>query len=155
LLTDRLSMAHGLEMRAPLLDHKLAEFCMTMPADLKIRRGVTKYAMRQAARKLLPDEIVDRRKQGFMFPVAYWMNSKALKDIRRSLLHGPLVNDGWVKASGVERLISEHQQHRADHHVRIWMLLNLDTWFRIYVERQQFQVRSSRLEIQEHAEVKV
>jgi asparagine synthase (glutamine-hydrolysing) len=155
LLADRLSMAHGLEMRAPLLDHELAEFCMTMPAHLKIRRGVTKYAMRQAALKLLPNEIVHRRKQGFMFPVAYWMNSKALKAIRTSLLDGPLVTEGWVEPSGVERLISEHQQHRADHHVRIWMLLNLDTWFRIYVERQQFEVRSSRLEVQEHAEVKV
>ena len=155
LLTDRLSMAHGLEMRAPLLDHELAEFCMTMPAHLKIRRGVTKYATRQAARKWLPADIFNRRKQGFMFPVAYWMNSKALKAIRTSLLHGPLVTEGWIEPSGVERLISEHQQHRADHHVRIWMLLNLDTWFRIYVERQQFEVRSSKLEVQEHAEVKV
>jgi asparagine synthase (glutamine-hydrolysing) len=50
LLTDRLSMVHGLEMRAPFLDHRLAEFCLTMPAHLKIRRGKTKYAMREAAR---------------------------------------------------------------------------------------------------------
>lgn len=137
LLTDRLSMAHGLEMRAPLLDNELAEFCMTMPAHLKIRRGVTKYAIRQAARKWLPADIVDRPKQGFMFPVAYWMNSKALNDIRKSLLHGPLVTEGWVEPSGVNRLVLEHQQHRADHHVRIWMLLNLDTWFRIYVQRKE------------------
>jgi asparagine synthase (glutamine-hydrolysing) len=155
MLTDRLSMAHGLEMRAPLLDHELAEFCMTMPAHLKIRRGVTKYAMRQAARKWLPAEIVDRRKQGFMFPMADWMDSKSLKGIQKSLLQGPLVTAGWVKSSGVERLISEHQRHRADHHVRIWMLLNLDTWFHIYVERQQFEVRSSRLDVQEHGEVNV
>jgi hypothetical protein len=83
------------------------------------------------------------------------MNSKVLNNIRTSLLHGPLVREGWLEPSGVDRLISQHKQHRADHHVRIWMLMNLDTWFRIYVERQQFEVRSSRLEVQEHAEVKV
>jgi asparagine synthase (glutamine-hydrolysing) len=136
LLTDRLSMAHGLEMRAPFLDHRLAEFCLTMPAHLKIHRGITKYAMRQAARKWLPASIIKRPKQGFMFPVAYWLNDKVLEKIRASLLQGPLVTQGWIEPEGVERLVSEHRQKRADHHVRIWMLLNLDAWFRIYVQRE-------------------
>jgi asparagine synthase (glutamine-hydrolysing) len=136
LLTDRLSMAHGLEMRAPFLDHRLAEFCLTMPAHLKIRRGITKYAMRQAARKWLPTNIIKRSKQGFMFPVAYWLNGKVLENIRAVLLQGPLVTQGWIEPAGVDRLLSEHQQRRADHHVRIWMLLNLDAWFRIYVAGQ-------------------
>jgi asparagine synthase (glutamine-hydrolysing) len=133
MLTDRLSMAHGLEMRSPLLDHELAEFCLAMPAHLKIRRGITKFAMRRAARAWLPREIVRRSKQGFMFPIAYWFNPDTLTAIGEALNEGPLVTGGWVERSGVERLIAEHKQHRADHHVRIWMLLNLDAWFRIYV----------------------
>jgi asparagine synthase (glutamine-hydrolysing) len=133
MLTDRLSMAHGLEMRSPFLDHKLAEFCLTMPAHLKIRRGVTKFAMRQAARAWLPSEIIKRPKQGFMFPVAYWLNTATLEAIHDGLLAGPLVAQGWILPSGVERLLSEHLLHRADHHVRIWMLMNLDAWFRLYV----------------------
>jgi asparagine synthase (glutamine-hydrolysing) len=140
LLTDRLSMAHGLEMRAPFLDHRLAEFCSMMPAHLKIRRGITKYAIRQAARKWLPANIIKRSKQGFMFPVAYWFNDRVLNDIRTSLLQGPLVKQNWIEPAAVERLASEHRQRRADHHVRIWMLLNLDAWFRIYVERELNEV---------------
>jgi asparagine synthase (glutamine-hydrolysing) len=133
LLTDRLSMAHGLEMRAPLLDHELAEFCAAMPAHLKIRRGITKFAMRQAARGWLPSDIVKRQKQGFMFPVAYWLQAETLATIRTSLLQGPLVADGWITPTAVERLLMEHARHRIDHHVRIWMLLNLDAWHRLYV----------------------
>jgi asparagine synthase (glutamine-hydrolysing) len=129
-------MAHGLEMRAPLLDHRLAEFCITMPARLKIRWGRTKYAMREAARRWLPADIIKRPKQGFMFPVAYWLNNKTLEDVRKSLLEGPLVTEDWIQPAAVERLTSEHRQRRADHHVRIWMLLNLDAWFRIYVQGQ-------------------
>jgi asparagine synthase (glutamine-hydrolysing) len=133
LLTDRLSMAHGLEMRAPLLDHELAEFCAAMPAHLKIRRGITKFAMRQAARDWLPSNIVKRQKQGFMFPVAYWLQADTLATIRTALLQGPLVADSWIAPAAVERLLTEHAAHRVDHHVRIWMLLNLDAWHRLYV----------------------
>jgi asparagine synthase (glutamine-hydrolysing) len=69
-----------------------------------------------------------------MFPVAYWLNDKVLESISASLLQGPLVKQAWIEPAGVERLLAEHRQRRADHHVRIWMLLNLDAWFRIYVE---------------------
>ncbi|HJR17855.1 MAG TPA: asparagine synthase C-terminal domain-containing protein, partial [Gemmatimonadales bacterium] len=134
MLTDRLSMAHGLETRSPLLDHELAEFCATMPAELHARGGVTKYALRKAASGLLPAEIIRRPKQGFMFPVAYWLTDQSLPDIRRRLVRGPAVQNGWIRAEAVDRLCAEHLAHRADHHVRIWMLLNLDAWYRIYLE---------------------
>jgi asparagine synthase (glutamine-hydrolysing) len=151
LLTDRLSMAHGLEMRAPFLDHRLAEFCLMMPTHLKIRRRTTKYAMRQAARKWLPANIIKRSKQGFMFPVAYWLNAETLGLIRESLVDSPLVTEHWIEQTGVERLLSEHSQHRADHHVRIWMLMNLDAWFRIYVDGEAVQPDKPTLVAQEAA----
>src|SRR5918994_326962 len=134
MLTDRLSMAHGLETRSPLLDHKLAEFCATMPPRLHARGRVTKYALRKAASGLLPNEIIRRPKQGFMFPVAYWLTDQRLPEIRGRLIRGPAVRNGWVRAEAVDRLCAEHAAHRADHHVRIWMLLNLDAWSRIYLE---------------------
>jgi asparagine synthase (glutamine-hydrolysing) len=136
MLTDRLSMAHGLETRSPLLDHQLAEFCATMPPRLHVRWGVTKYALRKAAGGLLPAGILRRPKQGFMFPVAYWLSEQNLPAIRRCLVQGPAVRNGWIRAEAVERLCAEHLAHRADHHVRIWMLLNLDAWYRIYMERE-------------------
>jgi asparagine synthase (glutamine-hydrolysing) len=143
MLTDRLSMAHGLEMRAPFLDHKLAEFCFNMPAHLKIRRGITKYALRQAAQTRLPLQIVRRRKQGFMFPMADWLNGSILEKVRATLLNGPLVSGDWIRADGIDRLLAEHQQRRADHHVRIWMLLNLDAWFRIYFNQRKVAISAA------------
>ncbi|HZA93910.1 MAG TPA: asparagine synthase (glutamine-hydrolyzing) [Gemmatimonadales bacterium] len=134
MLTDRLSMAHGLETRSPLLDHELAEFCATMPPELHAQGGVTKYALRKAASGLLPPGIIRRPKQGFMFPVAYWLTDQSVPEIRRRLVRGPAVQNGWIRAEAVDRLCVEHLAHRADHHVRIWMLLNLDAWYRIYLE---------------------
>jgi asparagine synthase (glutamine-hydrolysing) len=134
MLTDRLSMAHGLETRSPLLDHELAEFAASMPAHLHARRGLTKFALRKAADGLLPEEIIRRPKQGFMFPVAYWLTDRSLPEIRRRLVGGPVVGNGWIREQAVDRLCAEHLAHRADHHVRIWMLLNLDAWYRIYLD---------------------
>lgn len=134
MLADRLSMAHGLEARAPFLDHLLAEFCATMPSKLKVRRGQTKYAIRQVAEELLPPAIARRRKQGFMFPVAYWLNAETLLPLRRSLSDGPLVKNQWVRQEAVDRLFAEHAAREDDHHVRIWMLRSLDAWYRIYVD---------------------
>jgi asparagine synthase (glutamine-hydrolysing) len=133
MLADRLSMAHGLETRAPLLDHELAEFCAAMPAHLKVRRGITKYAMRRAAEPWLPRSIVRRKKQGFMFPVAFWLNDETLPQIRRDLIEGRIVQDGWITREAVDRLTGEHLKQRVDHHVRIWMLLNLEAWLELFV----------------------
>lgn len=133
LLADRLGMAHSLEIRSPLLDHELAEFCAALPPHLKVRRGKTKIAIRKIARSWLPPEIIRRPKQGFMFPVAYWLNRDTLPRIQNQLLHGRLVSQGWVRSSAIERLVAEHLRHRVDNHVRIWMLLNLEAWFRVYL----------------------
>jgi asparagine synthase (glutamine-hydrolysing) len=133
MLADRLSMAHGLEVRSPLLDVRLAELCLAMPARLRIRRGVTKYALRQAARPWLPSSLLRRRKQGFMFPVAYWLHGEALERVRTRLVRGPLVADGWIRDVAIEALVAEHGRRHADHHVRIWQLASLDAWHRMYL----------------------
>jgi len=141
MLADRMSMAHGLEARAPLLDHHLAEFTARMPARLKAYRGRTKIALREAVRDWLPPTIVSRPKQGFMFPVAFWLDERRLRSVRDSLAEGPLVDAGWIRADAIDRLAAEHLGRRADHHVRLWMLLNLDAWYRIYVNDEPAAVR--------------
>jgi asparagine synthase (glutamine-hydrolysing) len=133
MLADRLSMAHSLETRSPLLDTRLAEFCLSMPAALRIRKGVTKYALRQAARPWLPNSLLQRSKQGFMFPVAYWLDDATLSSVTTRIVCGPLVRDGWIMEAAVRKLAAEHARRRADHHVRIWQLASLDSWFRIYL----------------------
>lgn len=134
MLSDRLAMAHGLELRSPLLDEDLADYCLGMPPELKVRGGKTKIALRRAAEGRLPREILEREKQGFMFPVAQWIDGGAASGLIDRLVNGPLIRHGWIDASAPGRLVAEHQARRADHHVRIWMLLNLDAWYRIYID---------------------
>ncbi len=133
ILSDRLSMAHGLELRSPLLDTDLALFCARMPARLKVHRGRTKVAFRRAFAHRLPAGISRRPKQGFMLPVAYWLQGSSLERVREILESGPLVREGWIAGGAATRLTEEHSRGHADHHVRIWMLLNLDIWSRIYL----------------------
>lgn len=131
MLADRLSMAHGLELRSPLLDLDLTEFCARMPSHLKVRGRATKIGLREAFRDRLPKSILERPKQGFMMPVAYWMGHSSLNMVAGLLDAGPLVTEGWIAPGAGRRLADEHASGRADHHVRLWMLLNLDAWCRM------------------------
>ena len=135
MLTDRLSMAFGLEVRSPLLDTPLVEFANRLPADLKIRGSTLKYALRQVARRHLPEPILRRPKQGFMFPVASWFRDRLHGLLRSWLPDGAFVRDGWFRRDAIERLLDEHRAGAADHHVRLWMLLNLELWRRMVVDR--------------------
>jgi hypothetical protein len=72
-----------------------------------------------------------------MLPIAYWLDNQTLDIIRASLTQSRLVTEGWIERSAIEKLLSEHKLRRADHHVRIWMLMNLDAWFRIYWEGEK------------------
>jgi asparagine synthase (glutamine-hydrolysing) len=134
MLTDRMSMAHGLEARAPFLDHTLVEFMAAVPGNLKIRRRTLKYALRQLARPYLPAQIVDRPKQGFMFPIAYWFGRELYPLLERFLLRSAFVQEGLFRRDYVLKLLEEHRRQREDHHVRLWMLLNVEIWRRLYLE---------------------
>jgi asparagine synthase (glutamine-hydrolysing) len=147
MLADRLSMAHSLEVRSPLLDVDLAEFCLAMPPRLRIRRGTTKYALRRAAESRLPAPLLRRGKQGFMFPVAYWLNGATLRTLQAGLVTGPLVEEGWIQPEAIRRLVAEHDRRVDDHHVRLWQLASLDAWHRIYLGGEpvaSIQATSSR-----------
>ncbi|MDH3428031.1 MAG: asparagine synthase C-terminal domain-containing protein, partial [Gemmatimonadota bacterium] len=134
MLSDRLSMAHGLEVRAPLLDNDLADYCLAIPPHLKVKGRHTKIALRRAAAGRLPDSIIRRDKQGFMFPVAHWLSGERADRLVEQLENGPLVRAGWIDRAAPRQLMTQHQARADDHHVRIWMLLNLDAWYRIYVD---------------------
>jgi asparagine synthase (glutamine-hydrolysing) len=136
MLTDRMAMAHGLELRSPLLDHELVEFMASVPSSFKIRRGQLKYVLRQLATAHLPPTIVKRPKQGFMFPVAYWFRNELGPFLSRFWTSARLLEEGIVRQAYVQRLVEEHRRGQVDHHVRLWMLLNVEVWFRIYMDRR-------------------
>jgi asparagine synthase (glutamine-hydrolysing) len=139
MLTDRMSMAHGLEARAPFLDHELIEFMAAFPARLKIKGKQTKYILRKLARDYLPENIVRRQKQGFMFPVAYWFRNELYAFLKNILMDSYFVKSGLFNGNEVSRLLEDHRSNRIDNHVRLWMLLNLEVWYRIYIEQQDHQ----------------
>lgn len=135
MLTDRLNMANSLEARSPLVDHELVEYLAAFPSRLKIRGRTTKVIFRKLANNYLPETIVNREKQGFMLPIAYWFRTELFSFLRDSLTNSIFVREGLFSKKYVDRLLLEHKTNQVDHHVRLWMLLNLDIWHKLYIEQ--------------------
>ncbi len=145
-LTDRMSMAHGLEARSPFLDHELVEFLAKVPANIKVRNNQPKYLMRKLAAGYLPTPILQRQKQGFMLPIAYWFRTDLFPVVSQMLEHSYFVRAGWFKKESVQRLLAEHRNSRHDHHVRLWMLLTLDLWHQLYIEGVKRETLAEKLQ---------
>jgi len=133
-LTDRMSMAHGLEARSPFLDHELVEFLAKVPATIKVQNNQPKYLMRKLAARYLPAPILQREKQGFMLPIAYWFRTELFPVVCQMLEQSHFVRAGWFKKETIQRLLDEHRNRQYDHHVRLWMLLTLELWHQLYIE---------------------
>jgi asparagine synthase (glutamine-hydrolysing) len=134
---DIATMAHSLEARSPFLDHHLMEFAARLPTDLKLRRFPTsfssKYILKQAARGVVPDAAIHRRKMGFAVPLADWLRNE-LRDLSYDALTDQRARDrGWFEPAAITRLLDEHQGG-ADHTPRIWGLLQLELWCRAYLD---------------------
>jgi asparagine synthase (glutamine-hydrolysing) len=127
---DRMSMAASLELRPPFLDAGVVDLAFSLPSDVKVRRGVGKWVVKEVARRHLPDEIVDRRKSGFRVPLDAWFRT-GLRGMAEDLLTGPssFVSD-VLDRSAVTALLSAHAAGERDHAVRIWTLLGLEIWHR-------------------------
>jgi asparagine synthase (glutamine-hydrolysing) len=124
--SDIASMAHSLELRSPLLDHRVLELGLSLPARLK--RG--KLALRRAFAGDLPPLVASRGKTGFGVPLATWFRSD-LRDFTGDLL---LAERGWFERGAVERLLDEHAAGRADNGHRLWTLVMLELWQRAHVD---------------------
>jgi asparagine synthase (glutamine-hydrolysing) len=134
MLVDRMTMAHGLEARSPFVDHELVEYLAAFPSHLKIRHRQLKYGLRRLAADYLPPQIVSREKQGFMFPVAYWFRNELYPFLHRTLVESEFVQTGTFRKETVLKLLEEHRSNRVDHHVRLWMLLNVAVWQGLYLK---------------------
>ena len=145
-LTDRMSMAHGLEARSPFLDHELVEFLAKVPAKIKVQNHQPKYLMRKLAANVLPAPILQREKQGFMLPIAYWFRTDLFPLVSQTLENSHFVREGWFKRQSIQRLLQEHRSNRYDHHVRLWMLLTLDLWHQLYMEGVKQETLTEKLQ---------
>jgi len=131
---DRMSMATSLEVRVPLLDHKLIDFVTRVPASLKMVGTQTKQLLKRVAKDLIPAEILDRPKQGFGIPLEQWIN-RQLRDQIRDLLSEPRTRQrGYVNYDYVDLILDEHDKGRRDHSQPLWSLLILELWHRRYID---------------------
>ena len=134
MIVDRTTMAFGLESRSPFLDRRVAEFCASLPTNLKIRQHRLRYLERELAKKYLPPEVVVRPKQGFGLPLGYWFQG-ALGELTAELFRGSsLAEAGYLERDGMLSVLEDHRQRGIDHSHRLWILLNLEIWHRIFIE---------------------
>ncbi len=132
---DRMSMASSLELRPPLLDHELVELAFRLPSSVKVRRGVTKWVLKEVARRYLPSEVVDRRKVGFRVPLDNWFRT-GLRDSMWDRLTGEssFVGSNFDRRQ-VRELLTRHESGRYNEESRIWTLMSLEVWHDTCVAR--------------------
>jgi asparagine synthase (glutamine-hydrolysing) len=132
---DVASMAHSLESRSPLLDHVFMEWAMTIPESMKMAGGVAKALFKTAMEPYLPHELLYRPKMGFGCPVDHWFRAE-LKDMAHDILLSETATArGIFRKDYVQQLLDEHVSARTNHHTRLWALLMLELWFRMWIDQ--------------------
>jgi asparagine synthase (glutamine-hydrolysing) len=131
---DVATMAYSLESRSPLLDHVLLEWALTLPETATIPGGTTKAIFKKAMDAYLPREVLYRPKMGFGCPVDHWLATDLKEMAYDLLLSGQAMSRGIMERSAVENLLNEHCSGANDHHTRLWPLLILELWFRMWID---------------------
>lgn len=126
---DRMSMAHGLEVRSPFLDHHLVEYALRLPRRHRIKGMTLKRILKASVADLLPREVTGRRKRGFAVPLDRWFRTD-LQTFVSSMLGPEARLRRHVSGEAVDRLLSEHSQGRAHHGQALWALLTLEIFLR-------------------------
>ena len=136
---DQMSMAASIESRVPFLDHLLVEFSARLPDAMKLDGWTTKRVLREAVRGLLPEVIVKRPKMGFPVPIAQWTRGDWNGVVRDVLLDRRTRERGIVDPPAVEALLRAHAAGQTDGADRLWSLLNLELWYRTFIDKQGIQ----------------
>ncbi|MEQ8578082.1 MAG: asparagine synthase (glutamine-hydrolyzing) [Balneola sp.] len=156
LVGDKLSMANGLEERFPFLDNDLVDFAQKIPVkhklgnlsreikkiDENIERKKTVYreyddgknVLRKAMHQLIPDKIIDRKKQGFSAPDESWYRGENAAYIKELLLNGEMISSDYINPEYVEKIVDEHIEKHINHRLLIWSFMNFEWWCRIFLD---------------------
>ena len=134
-MTDRFSMAHSLEARVPFLDHSFVELVMRIPARIRTKPEDPKYLLRQAVRDLLPQELLQAPKRGFVIPTAQWLRGPLRPLAERLLAPARLAEQGLFRPEFYARFVRPHLEGQADYHPQIWTILMFQIWHSLYIER--------------------
>src|SRR5262245_1272206 len=132
---DIASMAHSLEVRSPFLDHKVVEFAAALPCGLKLRRLTHKYLLKKIMIGVLPASILRRKKMGFGLPIDHWFRHELREMAYDVLLSERARQRGYFRPEIVRRYLDEHVAGKAHHHFRLWNLLMLELWHRMFIDQ--------------------
>jgi asparagine synthase (glutamine-hydrolysing) len=133
MISDRMSMAHGVETRSPFMDHRLAEFAARLPSSLKVRGRSLRYIQRKLAARYLPPEILNRPKQGFSSALPYILRDEYRALYDRYLRDSELVRAGIFERKPLDALLASHLAGHEDHGNRLWLLINTEVWYRMTI----------------------
>lgn len=131
---DKASMAVGLEVRVPFLDHPVVEHAFTIPGGLKLSRLRKKFLLKSVAAALLPQQILARPKHGFAVPLDQWFRGELLGYVKAVLLDGRVARRGYFDVAALERMIERHVARQDDSGDELWQLLNFELWHRRFVD---------------------
>ena len=130
---DRMSMAHSIESRVPLLDNEVIAFASALPSAMKIKNGRRKHVLKEVAATLVPRAILDRKKQGFGVPLGTWFRGNLRELFADTLLSPASLQRGYFQPAFVRRIVDEHLAGTRDHTLRLWQLVVFEKWQQQYV----------------------
>jgi asparagine synthase (glutamine-hydrolysing) len=139
---DQMSMAASLESRVPFLDHPLVEFAATIPSSYAVKGLEGKSILKSAVEDLLPHSIIYRRKMGFPTPWAGWLVGEQLQELETLLLEPRSLQRNIFRPEAIRRIFTDHRVRTRDNSTRIWRLLNLELWFRVFIDDDSFTAGS-------------
>ena len=131
---DIASMANSLEARSPFLDHKVMEFASSLPSNLKLRGIETKYLLKHTLSEFLPKDILRRKKMGFGVPLDIWFRNDLKEMAYDILLDKRCIERGYFESESIQKMLDEHVSEKYDHCYRIWALLFLELWHRMFID---------------------
>ncbi len=130
---DRMSMANSLEVRAPILDHRVVEYAANIPSSLKLQKKEKKYILKKAFGRLLTTDILYRKKMGFSVPLSHWLRNELKEIVEEKLFQPESGLSNYFKQVEVKNIWLEHQQGIRDHSATLWSLLMFEFWWQKYV----------------------
>jgi asparagine synthase (glutamine-hydrolysing) len=131
--TDRMTMAHSIEARVPLLDHELVEFGFTIPSKYKINQKRTKYILRETMTKLIPESYLYKKKQTFHVPIENWIDNELKDYCKETLSEENIKRQGYFNYKYIEKILENYKKSKLFYARQLWNLITFNTWHKIYM----------------------
>ena len=142
---DRMSMAHGLEVRSPLTDYEIVEFVCSLPPEYRLKGGRSKHIFKEVSRRWIDPSTARRKKVGFDSPVGQWFKEDLREFLLTFMSPEQLGRTGLLDPSAVQTIIADHLRGRRDYSLQLWSLIMLEAWYRMYVEDAVVDGRAYRV----------